>query len=67
MDKLLKIGIIFMLVAVILLPVAMVLTTYGSLIQIIALIFVMSLELIGLIFVILSIVKRNKIKAQADD
>lgn len=67
MDKLLKIGLIFMIAAVVLMPVAILLKNSNPSSTVAVLIFTMLLELIGLIFVILSILKRKKSKAQGHD
>ena len=67
MDKLLKVGLIFMIAAVVLMPVAILLKNDNPNSTIWVLIFTMLLELIGLIFVILSILKRRKSKAQDHD
>lgn len=61
MDKLLKIGLIFMIAAVVLMPVAILLKNDHGALTMGLLIFTMLLELIGLIFVIISIIKRRKI------
>lgn len=61
MDKLLKIGLIFMIAAVVLMPVAILLKNDHGALTMWLLIFTMLLELIGLIFVIISIIKRRKI------
>jgi hypothetical protein len=61
MEKRLKIGLIFMVAAVVLMPVAILLKNGNELLTIVLLIFTMLLELIGLIFVIMSILKKRKI------
>lgn len=61
MDKLLKIGLIFMIAAVVLMPVAILLKNEHKALTMGLLVFTMLLELIGLIFVIMSIIKRRKI------
>jgi uncharacterized membrane protein len=61
MDKLLKIGLICMIAAVVLMPVAILLKATQPMLTLGVLIFTMLLELIGLIFVIVSIIKRKKI------
>lgn len=64
MDKLLKIGLVCMLAAVVLLPVAVLLgTSHRALFMA----FAMLLELIGLIFVMISIIKQRKSKAPGHD
>lgn len=60
MDKKLKIGLVFMVAAVVLMQVAILLKNVSELATIALLIFTMCLELIGLIFVIWSILKRRK-------
>ena len=60
MDKRLKIGLVFMIAAVVLMPVAVLLKNSYQEATIAMLIFTMLLELIGLIFVITSILKRRK-------
>jgi len=67
MDKLLKVGLIFMIAAVVLMPVAILLKNDNPNSTIWVLIFTMLLELIGLIFVILSILKKRKSKVQGHD
>jgi len=67
MDKLLKVGLIFMIAAVVLMPVAILLKNDNPNSTIWVLIFTMLLELIGLIFVILSILKKRKSKVQDHD
>ncbi|MFA6276873.1 MAG: hypothetical protein WC622_08995 [Pedobacter sp.] len=61
MEKRLKTGLIFMVAAVVLMPVAILLKNSNETLTIAVLIFTMFLELIGLIFVILSIIKKRKI------
>ena len=61
MDKYLKIGLIAMVAAVILLPASILLKSFSESLMLAALVFTMILELIGLIFVMLSIIKRRKI------
>ena len=60
MEKRLKIGLIFMAAAVVLMPVAILLKNSNEMPTILLLVFAMLLELIGLIFVIISILKRKK-------
>lgn len=60
MDKRLKIGLVFMIAAVVLMPIAILLQDVHQGLTIGLLIFTMLLELIGLIFVIISIIKRRK-------
>lgn len=60
MDKYLKIGLIAMIGAVLLLPASVLLKGFSNNLMFGALFFTMILELIGLIFVILSIIKRRK-------
>ena len=67
MDKLLKIGLICMIAAVVLMPIAILLKGSEPMLTIGLLLFTMLLELIGLIFVILSIIKKRKSKAQHHD
>lgn len=61
MDKYLKIGLIAMVGAVLLLPASVLLKSANLNLMFGALIFAMILELIGLVFVILSIIKRKKL------
>lgn len=61
MEKRLKTGLIFMVAAVVLMPVAILLKNTNETLTVGVLIFTMLLELIGLIFVIMSILKRKKI------
>ncbi|RZJ19986.1 MAG: hypothetical protein EON51_16195 [Acinetobacter sp.] len=61
MEKRLKIGLIFMVAAVVLMPVAILLKNTNETLTVAVLIFTMLLELIGLIFVIMSILNRKKI------
>jgi len=67
MDKLLKTGLIFMIAAVVLMPVAILLKNNYPNSTIWVLIFTMLLELIGLIFVILGILKKRKSKVRDHD
>jgi hypothetical protein len=60
MDKLLKIGLIFMVAAVVLMPAAILPKDGHRSLTMGLLVFTMLLELIGLVFVILSIIKRRK-------
>lgn len=60
MDKKLKIGLVFMVAAVVLMPIAVLLKSVSEVATIALLIFTMCLELIGLVFVIWSILKRRK-------
>ena len=60
MGKLLKIGLVFMLAAVVLMPIAIVLKTTSQSLTVGLLVFTMVLELIGLVFVMMSIIKRRK-------
>ena len=60
MDKKLKIGLVFMVAAVVLMPIAILLKSVSGQATIALLIFTMCLELIGLTFVVLSILKRKK-------
>ena len=60
MDKLVKDGLIFMIAAVVLMPVAIRLKNSSQVATMAMLIFTMLLELIGLIFVIISIVKKER-------
>ncbi|RZL46540.1 MAG: hypothetical protein EOP00_14665 [Pedobacter sp.] len=60
MEKRLKIGLIFMVAAVVLMPAAFLLKNTNQSATVGVLIFTMLLELIGLIFVITSILKRRK-------
>ncbi|MBB2146732.1 hypothetical protein GM921_14605 [Pedobacter sp. LMG 31464] len=61
MEKRLKTGLIFMVAAVVLMPAAILLKNSNETLTIALLIFTMLLELIGLIFVIMSMLKRKKI------
>ena len=61
MDKRLKIGLIFMVAAVVLMPVAILLKNTNQVATVALLVFTMLLELIGLIFVIVSILKQRKV------
>lgn len=67
MDKLLKIGLICMLGAVVLMPLAFLLGNGQKTLMVGGLAFAMFLELIGLIFVIISIIKQRKSKAPDHD
>lgn len=60
MDKKLKIGLVFMVAAVVLMPIAILLKSVSEQATIALLIFTMCLELIGLTFVVLNILKRKK-------
>ncbi|HTM99385.1 MAG TPA: hypothetical protein VL088_11600 [Pedobacter sp.] len=60
MDKYLKIGLIAMVVAVVLLPAAILLRSLSEKLMLGALILTMVLELIGLVFVIISIIKKRR-------
>lgn len=60
MEKRLKTGLMFMVAAVVLMPVAILLKNANQAATVAMLIFTMVLELIGLIFVILSILNRRK-------
>ncbi|MCY1521729.1 hypothetical protein D9M68_565540 [compost metagenome] len=64
MDKYLKIGVIAMLVAVVLVPLAILLKPCGEMWMFGGLIFAMLAELIGLVFVILSMVKKKSHKME---
>jgi hypothetical protein len=61
MEKRLKTGLIFMVAAVVLMPAAILLKNSNETLTIVLLIFTMLLELIGLIFVIMSMLRRKKI------
>ena len=67
MDKLLKIGLICMLGAVVLMPLAFLLAAGHQTMLSATLAIAMLLELIGLIFVIISIIKQRKSKAPGHD
>jgi uncharacterized membrane protein YqjE len=67
MDKQLKIGIIFMALAVLLMPIAILFKNDSENYAVIVLLFTMILELIGLIFVVLSILKKRKSNVQNHD
>ena len=60
MDKQLKIGLYFMASAVLLMPLAILFKNDSQNYALIVLVFTMLLELIGLIFVILSILKKQR-------
>jgi hypothetical protein len=60
MDKRLKIGLFFMLAAVVFMPIAFLLKGVYPSVTIWVLFFTMLLELIGLVFVIVSILKKRK-------
>ncbi|WP_090991914.1 hypothetical protein [Pedobacter insulae] len=60
MDKYLKIGLIAMAAAVVLLPTAILLKSWSEQAMFVALVSTMILELIGLIFVIISIIKKRR-------
>ena len=60
MDKFLKRGLVCMLAAVLLMPAALLLKSVNENITLAVLFLSMILELIGLIFVIISIVKRRR-------
>lgn len=60
MEKRLKIGLYFMASAVLLMPLAILFKNYSQNYPLIVLVFTMLLELIGLIFVILSILKKQR-------
>ena len=67
MEKRLKIGIYFMALAVLLMPLAFIFRNDSQNYAVIVLIFTMLLELIGLIFVIFSIIKKRKSNVQDHD
>lgn len=67
MEKRLKIGLYFMASAVLLMPLAILFKNDSQNYALIVLVFTMLLELIGLIFVILSIVKKRKPNVQNHD
>lgn len=67
MAKQLKIGIIFMASAVLLMPIAILFKNESENYAVILLLFTMILELIGLIFVVLSILKKRKSNVQNHD
>lgn len=67
MDKQLKIGLYFMVSAVLLMPLAIFFKNDSENYALMVMIFTMLLELIGLIFVIWSILKRRKSNSQNDD
>jgi len=62
MDKYLKIGLICMIGAVVLSPLSLLFRQLGTNSVFIILILAMLLELIGLIFVIISIIKKRRLK-----
>lgn len=62
MEKRLKIGLYFMASAVLLMPLAIFFKNDSQNYALIILVFTMVLELVGLIFVILSIIKKRKPK-----
>ena len=67
MEKRLKIGLYFMASAVLLMPLAILFKNDSQNYPLIVLVFTMLLELIGLIFVILSILKKRKPNVQNHD
>ncbi|MBY0542080.1 MAG: hypothetical protein K2P75_01650 [Sphingobacteriaceae bacterium] len=67
MEKRLKIGLYFMASAVLLMPLAILFKNDSQNYALIVLVFTMLLELIGLIFVILSILKKRKPNVQNHD
>jgi uncharacterized membrane-anchored protein len=67
MEKRLKIGLYFMASAVLLMPLAIFFKNDSQNYALIILVFTMVLELVGLIFVILSIIKKRKPKVQDYD
>ena len=67
MEKRLKIGLYFMASAVLLMPLAIFFKNDSENYALIILVFTMVLELVGLIFVILSIIKKRKPKVQDYD
>lgn len=67
MEKRLKIGLYFMALAVLLMPLAIFFKNDSQNYALIVLIFTMLLELIGLIFVILSILKKRNSNVQNHD
>lgn len=67
MEKRLKIGLYFMASAVLLMPLAILFRNDSQNYALIVLVFTMLLELIGLIFVILSILKKRKPNVQNHD
>ncbi len=67
MEKRLKIGIYFMALAVLLMPLAIFFKNDSQNFLIVILIFTILLELIGLIFVIFSIIKKRKSNVQDHD
>lgn len=60
MEKSLKYGIVFMFLAILLLPAGVFLKSYYSQLSVAVLIIAMCLELIGLIFVIVGIIQKKK-------
>lgn len=67
MEKRLKIGLYFMASAVLLMPLAIFFKNDSQNYALIILVFTMVLELVGLIFVIFSIIKKRKPKVQDYD
>ena len=67
MGKRLKIGLYFMASAVLFMPLAIFFKNDSQTYALIILVFTMVLELVGLIFVILSIIKKRKPKVQDYD
>ena len=67
MEKRLKIGLYFMASAVLLMPLAILFKNDSQNYALIVLVFTMLLELIGLIFVILSILKKRNSNVQNHD
>lgn len=67
MEKRLKIGLYFMALAVLLMPLSIFFKNDSQNYALIVLIFTMLLELIGLIFVILSILKKRNSNVQNHD
>jgi len=61
MEKRLKIGLYCMVAAVVLMPAALLLKNFSQTLMFCLLFLTMLLELIGLIFVILSIIKRREV------
>lgn len=64
MDKFIKRGLVYMLAAVLLMPVALLLRNINENLTLVVLFLSMLLELIGLIFVIINILKRRRVKNQ---
>ncbi|MES2417153.1 MAG: hypothetical protein V4541_03145 [Bacteroidota bacterium] len=60
MDKYLRTGLVCMIAAVVLMPVAILLKRYSNGLMLAVLILTMILELIGLSFVIINIIKKRK-------